>query len=112
MARVLIVEDEEIINQAMVRMLEMMGHQPVPAYDVDEAIQHLSQDNNIEAVFSDYNLLRRNGREIYDWVQEHRPELGFTFVSGTVEELPGRRLTKPATMEDIEWALNKMLQTS
>jgi len=54
--RILVVDDDEILNSLFCTFLESRGFEPVAAYSVAEARSILNDDNNIDLALLDYQL--------------------------------------------------------
>lgn len=109
MAKILVVEDDESIRYIMFRFVSGEGHEVLEAGTVSEAIDLLKENEDIAGVFSDYNLGYRTGIEIYEWIQENRPELKMVFCSASSDPMPALKLLKPMRREDIRWVLKELM---
>lgn len=88
-ARVLVVEDEELLAQLQVSFLAKMGIKAITAANGQEGIQCL-QDTEVDAVISDIRMPGPvDGIQLYEWVRTHRPKLAkaFLFTSGDLADL-------------------------
>jgi signal transduction histidine kinase/ActR/RegA family two-component response regulator len=118
-ARVLLVEDEPTIMEVQMNILQSLGATPIAARSGDEAVGLLSRDEP-ELVVSDVLMPGLSGRELFAWVQAHRPALAgrFVFVTGdsTSEETrafldgTGRPyLMKPFSVEEYVHVIHDAL---
>ncbi len=88
---ILVVEDKETVRRVAVRALEQLGYQVLQASNAIEAMSLLSQDSQIEVVFSDIVMPGgMSGRQLADWVRVCRPEVRVLLTTGF-------------TQEDISW---------
>jgi signal transduction histidine kinase len=119
-ARVLLVEDEPTIMEVQMTILQSLGATPIPARSGDEAVGLLSRDEPA-LVVSDLLMPGLSGRELFAWVQAHRPGLAdrFVFVTGdsTSEDTrafldgTGRPyLMKPFSVEDYVHVIHEALR--
>jgi DNA-binding NtrC family response regulator len=88
MLPVLVVEDEELLLSVMTAAVERGGLAAVGAKSGEEALVLLAQ-GRFSAVVSDLRIPGEiGGAEIFDWVEQHRPELTsrFLFVTGNAQD--------------------------
>jgi DNA-binding response OmpR family regulator len=64
--RVLIVEDERDLREALVELLTDAGHRCVEAFDVQSAEAVLAIDGHLDAVLLDLHLPGESGEELVD----------------------------------------------
>jgi DNA-binding NtrC family response regulator len=85
---VLVVEDEEVLLSFLKTALERGGLKIVGSTSGAEALT-LLENGKFACVVSDLLMPGGiGGSEIFDWVQEHRPELSsrFLFITGNVSD--------------------------
>lgn len=119
MAIILIVEDEIFIRQNAEWMMEEMGHQPLVACDLGEAIVHLSAEATIDALFVDIRLseLALGGYDVANQAVALKPGLRVLYTSGTpltaemtARFVPGGQfLQKPYTHKDLGPSMEQLL---
>ena len=110
-ARILIVDDEEIVLLALRDTLKQMGHQVVTALTVAEGLDHLRTES-FAVVFTDYQMPQLTGLEFLAQVRELQPEASRILITavlnlGTVISAINRAevlrfLIKPWRREDLE----------
>ena len=85
MAVILIVEDEMFIRQSAEWTIEDLGHSPLMACDLAEALSHLSKGQLIDALFVDIRLdrLSHGGYDVANQAVVLRPDLPVLYTSGT-----------------------------
>jgi DNA-binding NtrC family response regulator len=120
MARILVVEDEVFIRQSAEWAIEDLGHTPLLAGDLTEALAHLSADGAIDALFVDVRLhrLAYGGYDIADQAIRIRPGLRVLYTSGTplTEEMNARFVTggqfiqKPYSPEQLGCSVSELLR--
>ncbi len=90
MAKILIVEDEVMINELIMRNLQAVGHQCAQAYDGGTAVQ-MAQTGNFDLLILDVMLPEMSGFEVI----EHIPDTPVIFLTakGSInDKLRGLRL--------------------
>jgi hypothetical protein len=94
---VLVVEDEPMVRQLVVRILHRLGYASLGAGDGVEALGVLAAaDVPVALVVSDLVMPRMNGRELSEQLERVRPGLPVLFMSGyTDDEMIRRNLLRP-----------------
>ncbi|WP_144395170.1 sigma-54-dependent transcriptional regulator [Pleionea sediminis] len=84
--RVLVLEDDESLREALSDSLEMSGFDVDQAHDIDSAIVSWSA-NNPDVVVSDVNLGEKNGKEFLKFVRSKDMNTPFIFMTayGTID---------------------------
>jgi two-component system, cell cycle sensor histidine kinase and response regulator CckA len=86
--RILVVEDEEVVREMLVRTLERLGYLVEAAEDPSVALPILrARGEDFSLVISDMVMPRMTGAEFARYVAEWMPELPFVFMSGYTEDL-------------------------
>lgn len=116
--RLLVVDDERVLLRLQERLVADMGCEVVTAESGQRAIDLLEQEH-FDAVVCDLRMPGDvDGTDVYDWLQEHRPELAgrFLFASGDVAQLEqsaaalgARCIRKPFSFADYREAIREML---
>jgi DNA-binding NtrC family response regulator len=119
MATILIVEDEVFIRQSAEWTIEDLGHSPLMACDLADALTHLSASGPIDALFVDIRLsaLAFGGYEVADQAIAIRPDLPVLYTSGTplTDEMRShfvggaRFLQKPYSPEQLRVSVRELL---
>jgi DNA-binding NtrC family response regulator len=119
MATILVVEDEVFIRDNAEWTLEDMGHAPLLASDLAEALSHLSGSQEIDALFVDIRLsaLAFGGYDVANQAVAIRPNLPVLYTSGTSLSaemtdrfVPGGQfLQKPYSSPQLEVAVRRLL---
>lgn len=119
MAIILIVEDEIFIRQNAEWMMEEMGHKPLVACDLGEAIVHLSAEATIDALFVDMRLgeFALGGYDVANQAVALKPDLRVLYTSGTPLNaemtarfvLDGQFLQKPYSYRELETSMEQLL---
>jgi CheY-like chemotaxis protein len=110
-ARVLVVEDEEILRSLILQLLQREGYKVSSAENGLKALEMIDQ-NNYNAIISDIKMPRLSGKEFYKRLKQQRPELAnrVIFLTGDVlntntnqflSQLEDRYLTKPFNNEHL-----------
>jgi len=119
MAVILVVEDEIFIRLTAESLIEDLGHRPLLAADLGEALVHLSAPGAIDVLFVDIRLnkLSSGGHDVANQAILLRPGLHVLYTSGSplTSDMTdrfvggGRFLQKPYTAEHLEFAIHEML---
>lgn len=118
MARILLVDDEPSVREALGGLVELLGHECVCAADGLEALEHL-HTCDFDAVLSDVLMPRMNGFQLLERILPYIGErLPFVILSSVRTEAEIRDalfagafdyLTKPCDIEDVEAVLERAL---
>jgi CheY-like chemotaxis protein len=118
-ARILVVEDEEVVRNLVRSALERRGHVVTVANDGLEALRLCEEvEREIDLLLTDVVMPQLNGAELAERVAVLRPELRVIFMSGytrgTIDERgllqPGRAfLQKPFTVAELLQTVARML---
>lgn len=98
--RVLIVEDEPDLLDALAGMLELESVEVCRARDGEEATSTIAC-REFDVVVSDMRMPRMDGVELLEWIQEHKPSLPVIIVSG-FSDVPHDELTKAGAASVLE----------
>lgn len=119
MATILVVEDEIFIRDTAEWTIEDMGHGPLLAGDLPEALSHLAGLQRIDALFVDIRLsaLAFGGYDVANQAVAIRPQLRVLYTSGsrlsadmTDLFVPGGQfLQKPYTPDQLEVSVRRLL---
>ncbi|CAN5571632.1 hypothetical protein BH09PSE5_BH09PSE5_16710 [soil metagenome] len=107
--RILLVEDDLLVNEVVGSALEGAGYEVLRAHNVDDAMAQLSAGALPDIVFSDIVMPgSRNGLDLAREVAERYPNLPILLASGYTEERPAsgvRVLQKPYALDTLLEAL-------
>lgn len=117
-ARVLVIDDEELLLRAFKRVLRR--HEVVAVRSAADALAVLEQDQRFDAILSDVMMPTMTGVQLFEAIVVRWPELAsrFVFVSGGVvdaevarflESVPNPRLDKPFEQSQVERLLQELL---
>jgi len=119
MAVILIVEDEVFIRQFAELIAEDMGHEPLVASDMDEAMTHLRSPQPIDALFADIRLksMVQGGFELAQNAVALRPGLRVLYTTGSPMTEAMRALfvdgalflQKPYSPDQLQTSLKELL---
>ncbi|NVJ60348.1 MAG: sigma-54-dependent Fis family transcriptional regulator [Gammaproteobacteria bacterium] len=84
--KILIVEDDDVLREAIIDTLELSGFQIEQASDIDSAILAWSSSSP-DIVVSDVNLGERNGTELLNYIRSKDVSTPFIFMTayGTID---------------------------
>jgi DNA-binding NtrC family response regulator len=119
MATILIVEDEIFIRQSAEWTIDDLGHSPLMAGDLADALVHLSAAGPIDALFVDIRLsaLAFGGYDVANQAVKLRPDLRVLYTSGTplTEDMTdrfvggGRFIQKPYSPAQLGFSVGELL---
>ena len=118
MSNLLIVEDDDLLRDALCAQLIQAGHTATPAADGERA-QALLAGNNFDGVILDLGLPRVSGLEVLHWIRQRLaalPVLVLTARDGVEDRVQGLNagaddyLTKPFSMAELQARLGAMLR--
>ncbi len=81
MAKILIVDDEELVRELYGAWLEEEGYEVITAASVQEALGTLKAED-IDTIVSDIRMARQTGIDLLAQVKEHDPDLPVILVTG------------------------------
>jgi PAS domain S-box-containing protein len=83
---ILLVEDEEMVRQAALRILASAGYRVMEASDGEKALQCANGDSGaIDLLLTDVVMPRMSGRQLSDRLRKERPGLRVLYMSGYTE---------------------------
>lgn len=86
-ARILVVDDEEMMRRTAKAILEKLGYEVRVARDGQEGLQIYLQENSaFDLVLLDMVMPVMNGRDCFEAMREHNPNVLVVLSSGLVEE--------------------------
>ncbi|MCP3982554.1 MAG: response regulator [bacterium] len=118
--RILVAEDEPVVLELLGRVLMDLGAKVEMARDGNEAWDHIEREE-FDLIVADMRMPNLDGRQLYEKVAEHRPEMlrRFVFATGDLvreetvsflQRLPNRILTKPLEVETVRRVLVQALE--
>ena len=120
MAHLLIVEDDELLRDALSAQLKLAGHSVTLATDGSQA-QALLESTRCDAVILDLGLPKVHGMDVLRWIRQRLaalPVLILTARDGVDDRVQGLNagaddyLTKPFNMAELQARLQSMLRRS
>jgi CheY-like chemotaxis protein len=82
-ARVLLVEDEELVAGVATKMLRALGHSVVVRRDGESALRHYRQNwSSVDLVILDLMMPKMSGQEVFQALREINPEAKVLLCSG------------------------------
>jgi DNA-binding NtrC family response regulator len=119
MARILIVDDQDVIRDSLAATLARQGHEVVAAIDGPGALTKLGGASRFELMISDLKMPKMTGTELLAEVKKIRPELpvvlmtAFATVSTAVEAMKLGAydyIQKPFDGEEIKLLVERTLE--
>ena len=80
--KVLLVDDEDVIREALEELLSACGYTVSTANSVDNAIKVLEQKPDIEAIVSDMKMPGKEGVQILPWLNANKRMVPVLFLTG------------------------------
>ena len=114
MAKILIVEDEKMINELILRNLKAVGHSCVQAYDGTEALERLNGER-FDLVILDIMLPRLSGFDVMSRIHD-TPVIFLTAMGNVMDKVRGLGLgaedyiVKPFEMLELIARVNVVLR--
>jgi DNA-binding NtrC family response regulator len=117
MTRVLIVDDDLSVAQAIARLAEQSGHRTTLAGSVDEALGRLAEIP-FDVVLTDLKMPGRDGLDLLEQVRAASPEIPVVLITGqatidtAMEAIKGGAydyLTKPVHLEVLSALLHRAI---
>ena len=118
-ARILVVDDEPMIQRVLERMLVRSGFIPTICSGVEEALD-VFRRQDFDAVLSDVKMDRLGGFDLLKAVQEHSPEMQVVLITGdatidkakvAVEQGAFDYLSKPVRLDKLTATLENAIRT-
>ena len=121
--KVLVVDDSAIMRKVIEQILEMLGHEAVPAANGVEAFDRLKEHDDVKLILLDWNMPEMNGIEFLRAVKD-RPGLDKIPVIMLTTESERRKmieaieagakhyLTKPFQPETLATKILQCCETS
>ena len=121
-ARILILDDDQIIAELLGEMLTVVGHSIVLCHSALDAIAWLDRQE-FDLIISDFRVPKMDGQEFYQHVVRKKPELArrILFLSGDVvnedtqcflRATGNPHLMKPFRLALVEQTVTRVLQQS
>ena len=79
--KILVVDDEKEINETLSEVLTARGHQMFSAFDGDEAIKIL-KENNIDLVLLDMRMPKVDGIQVIKAIKQYTPKTRIMVITG------------------------------
>jgi CheY-like chemotaxis protein len=115
--RILVVEDESSVREAIFKILKNYGHEVVTAADGPSALKHF-EENSFDMVMTDLSLPGPSGWEVAKAIRKSSPKTPVVLLSGwdinpgdkeMQESGVDRLLTKPVKVKDLLAVINELV---
>jgi DNA-binding NtrC family response regulator len=116
-AKILVVDDEEMIRFAFEEFLKDEGHVPLLASNAEAALTHI-KESNPEIVFLDYRLPERDGLDLLEEIRRVNSKLAVVFMTAfgamdvairAMQLGAYEYLTKPLDLDRIRILIQRIL---
>lgn len=111
-ARILLVEDEEVVRDVVTMMLEQHGYNVVAVEDALAALAECRAGSHFDVLLTDLVMPSMNGVELAAAVQEQAPATRVVYMSGySAEDVTDStpRVQKPFTSGELLSTLEQVL---
>ena len=117
---ILLVDDNAATREAMCDMLEMLGHNVLPAIDGPEALEIFRRER-VDLVLSDMIMPKMDGEVLYQALREVEPQVKMIILTGLPLGDRGERLAqagifallkKPPDIDKVTKTVQQALQQS
>jgi CheY-like chemotaxis protein len=121
MATIVVVDDNDQVRRAVVRLLERTGYVVVAADSAHAALSIIGTLPTVDLIISDVQMPAINGRQLGERIRAIRPDVPVLYVSGghhdmaldvAVAEGKARLLAKPMTTRELLDTVATMLAAS
>jgi len=109
-ARILFVEDEDAVRSFGIRALQKKGYDVIGCNSAENALEYVSQNNNIDLLLTDMVMPGMSGAELTKTLKQQIPGIRVFLASGYSEEIVRQQLpdfdnfdfiTKPYSLGDL-----------
>ncbi len=115
--KILIIEDDKIVNDLLCENLRRLGYQVSNAYDGEQGL-NLALDKDFELILLDVMMPKLNGFEVLQSLRQHKsiPVLMLTAKGAEQDRITGFKtgaddyLTKPFSMTELELRIEAILR--
>ena len=113
--KILVIDDDEVLNQTLVRALSRRGYTVEGAFNAKSALS-LCELNNFDKAILDLKLAESSGLQLIPQLLQHRPDLkivmltGYSSIATAVDAIKlgaVNYLSKPAGIEEILHAFDR-----
>lgn len=117
-SKIIVIDDNPVIREALGDIIKALGHLPVTVPDGGQAFELLKKDEKYDFVFTDYKMPKTSGADIARYIKKNYPHIFviiFTAYSYSLEEMevePGSVdaiIGKPFNISMIENTINAAL---
>ena len=118
--KILLLEDDIMLNEAITQYLESVGHNIKSVKDGDECL-NLLENNNFDLLILDINVPKLDGLSILEKLHNEKRMVPTIFISALIDIEDITRafdigchdyLKKPFHLKELTLRINKMLKTS
>lgn len=111
MSRVLVADDTKAITDIVSNLLQKEGHDVIPVYNGQEAIDTLSREGHFDLVITDMLMPEKDGFDVINFVKENTPETQIIVMTGGGVSITPNEVIK-SVGNDIEVFLTKPIGKS
>lgn len=118
---ILVAEDDASLRKFAKSTLESMGYSVILAEDGDDAIEKFNMNKDkISLLLLDLIMPKKNGREVYEFVKEKKPDVKALFLSGYTANIIHKKgiiekdlhfIMKPVRVSDLLLKVRQVLDS-
>lgn len=123
MAKILIVDDSDIIRLQVQQALTELGHEVIEAIDGQDGYEKASSNRNIDLIIADFNMPALSGLEMCKKIRTIDEYAAVTVIILTTETSPELRarcrevgirywIVKPVVAEPFKQAVSKVIDSN
>ena len=114
MAKILVIDDEELVNEMLKRRLEQAGFETISFFDAREALAYFEDHpSSIDLAIIDHNMPGINGTDLAERLRSMMPELPIIIMTGLHEGIEFGEyvvLNKPMSRDELLEAVKRMIR--
>ena len=118
MPRLLIVDDEENVRNALKRWFELGGFEVDLAEDGGVAIERVNE-RHYDAITMDLQMPRMSGTQAIEEIKRIRPDIPVVILTGfhshpgkVTDSGASKVMTKPVSLRDLEGAIRSLIEAA
>jgi DNA-binding NtrC family response regulator len=98
MLKILVVDDEKMIANALQRVLAKAGHKVFTSHNGLDAIA-IIENESIDLIFLDLLMPEMNGSDLMEWLHAQRPNIKFIVMTAYGDQATKDELTKKGALQ-------------
>ena len=112
-ARVLVVDDEEMVRSVLTQLLSLKGHEVQQAACGADALE-IAREHSLDIVFTDFGMPEMTGGELARRLRQHQPWLPIVLLTGYTDpdaqpDVVDAVMHKPFKLEELEAIIQRLV---